>query len=69
MQDPTCELWRIPLPKLSEKGYEQRSGRPLGRYTGGERDQETPLRRLAGLCYRRVLDFSDNFSTLDFSHL
>ena len=49
------------VEKLSEKGYEHRSSRDLGRYKEGEMDRKAPLRPLAGLRCRRVRGFSDSF--------
>src|SRR5215207_11422452 len=57
------ELPRMPLPKLSEKGYEQHSERGFGRYKEGEMGQIVPSRRSIELHHRRVRGFSDSFSS------
>ena len=52
----------IYLLKLSEKGFEQRSGREFGWFTEGEMGRKDPFWASVGLHRRPILDFSDGFS-------
>ena len=63
MHNPGCELPRIHLLKLSEKGYEERSEREYGRYTEAEMDRTAPLWRPPGQRCKRLRGFSDGFSS------
>jgi hypothetical protein len=48
MHDPASELPRIPLPRLSEKGSEQRSEGGFGRYEEAEMGRKEPSGRSVG---------------------
>src|SRR5215211_2472176 len=55
------ELRRIHLPKLSEKGCEQRSEGGFGRYIGAETGRIVPLRCPGRPRLTHLRDFSDSF--------
>jgi hypothetical protein len=61
MQHPGYVLPRINVPKLSEKGCEQRSNLESGRYTQDQTGQEVLFRWLVKLRCRRLREFSDSF--------
>jgi hypothetical protein len=63
MRDPASELRRIPLPKLSEKGYKQRSDRGFGQYTEGEMSRKASSLAFGEATLQARRGFSDSFST------
>jgi hypothetical protein len=58
-----CELRRIPLLKLSEKGYEQRFERGFRRCGEAKMGRKVPFRCSVRLHCRLFRPFSDGFST------
>src|SRR5919107_2935538 len=68
MQHLVYELPRIPLPRLSEKGYEQPSKRGFRRCGDAKMGLKVPFRWSTRQHRRLFRPFSDSLSRLDFSH-
>jgi hypothetical protein len=65
---PKGEVRRIPLPRLSEKGSEQRYEGGFGCHEEAEMGRKEPSGRSVGLRHGHLQDFSDSLSPLDFIH-